>query len=43
MRQNPSFTLALTGEGFVIRDLEAGLGGGSLTGGLSISRQGSLA
>ncbi len=40
---NAAFTLALTGEGFVIRDLNAGLAGGSLTGGLSISRQGSLA
>jgi hypothetical protein len=40
---NAGFTLALTGEGFVVRDLAADLAGGSLTGGLSISRQGSLA
>ena len=41
--ENAAFTLALTGDGFVIRDLNAGLAGGSMTGALQISRQGSLA
>jgi uncharacterized protein involved in outer membrane biogenesis len=41
--ENAAFTLSLTGDGFVLRDLSAGLAGGQMTGGLSITRQGTLA
>ena len=40
---NAGFTLALTSDGFVLRDLSADLARGSMTGALTISRQGSLA
>ncbi|HEX2134573.1 MAG TPA: AsmA-like C-terminal region-containing protein [Microvirga sp.] len=40
---NAVFTLAANPDGVAIRDLEAGLGGGRLTGLLAVTRQGALA